>query len=133
MKFPVVTKDDHGIRPAGAPDRCFYCKSKVGEEHGQECVVVTKRVKLKATIEFDVEVPHFWTKENIEFHRNDGTWCAQNIDNDIAQYRESTGSCMCSETKIEYVETVDNNPEIHEDELRKTAKTPRLAWPGTQG
>lgn len=62
MKFPIVTKDDHGIRPAGKPDECFYCHSKVGEPHGRDCVTITKRVRLKATIEFEVEVPHSWEK-----------------------------------------------------------------------
>lgn len=28
---PIVKKDDTGIRPAGKPDECFYCHSKVGE------------------------------------------------------------------------------------------------------
>lgn len=119
MKYPLVTSDDHGIRPAGKPDECFYCNSKVGIEHGPICVVVTQRVKLRAIIEFEVEAPHYWTKKEIEFHRNEGTWCAGNLPNDIEEYRNNTESCMCRETTIEFVEVVDDTPMITGDSLRK--------------
>lgn len=118
-QFPLVTHDDHGIRPAGRPDHCFYCSSKVGQPHGEGCVVVHKRIKVRATIEFDIEVPHHWDKQMIEFHRNDGTWCSSNLQNDIDTYKESTGSCMCGETKIEFVEVVDDTPMVTGEKLRE--------------
>ncbi len=36
-KFPLVDKNDDGIRPAGKPDQCFYCQQKVGSEHKKDC------------------------------------------------------------------------------------------------
>lgn len=47
--WPLVDPNDDGIRPAGKPDECFYCNSKVGEEHGRQCCIVTKLVRLEYT------------------------------------------------------------------------------------
>ena len=121
MNFPKVTKDDHGIRPAGAKDACFYCGSKVGEEHKTHCVVVTKRVRLKATLFYDVEVPHDWDQKSIEFKYNDGTWCTTNVTQDIQEYAEKSGDCMCfNGSKIEFIKVVDETPMVTGDGLRQT-------------
>ena len=122
MNFPKVTKNDHGIRPAGRPDQCFYCRSMVGEEHKSDCVVVTKRVRLKATIFYDVEVPHDWDQKMIEFRYNDSTWCTTNVTQDIKKYAEKSGDCLCfNGSKIEFVEVIDSTPLIlGDDGLRQT-------------
>lgn len=74
MIIPSVLTNDDGIRPAGEPDECFYCHQKVGTPHREECVCVNKKVKVRAMIEYEVEVPFFWSKEDIEFHRNESSW-----------------------------------------------------------
>lgn len=103
--YPTVKKNDYGIRPAGKQDECFYCHSKIGEQHKKDCVVVCKKVKLKATIEFVSAVPNHWKKENILYHYNDGTWCADNLiyglENWISNHKDE---CLCPYTKIEVVE-----------------------------
>lgn len=67
-KLPIVLPDDEGIRPVGRPDECFYCRSKVGEEHQAKCVVVKKKVRVRYTFELDIEVPHHWDGRKIVFH-----------------------------------------------------------------
>lgn len=104
-----VTRKGAGMRDAD-PNACFYCGKAIGENHDLDCVCVTKRVKLKATITFEVEVPHCWRKGDIEFHRNDGTWCSDNMLEELKAYAKKVG-CLCPDTNIKYVETVD-------DELR---------------
>ena len=84
--YPLVKENDTGIRPAGKPDECFYCGSKVGEPHKHGCVTVVKKVKLKATIEYEKEVPADWDDEQIYYHYNLGTWCANNIVDDLKDY-----------------------------------------------
>ena len=101
--YPLVKENDCGIRPAGKPDECFYCKSKVGQPHKHNCVCVSKKVKLKATIEYIKEVPICWDKERIEFQFNGGTWCADNLIEDINNYIKKTGDCLCMHTKIEVI------------------------------
>ena len=66
----IVKEEDE--RPAGkGTGKCFYCASKIGEEHEWECVIRTRKVLVRAVVEYEVEVPESWNKENIEFHRND--------------------------------------------------------------
>lgn len=86
---PLVLANDDGIRPAGRPDACFYCRQSVGEPHGAECVAVRKRVehrvhvtlpdgtKVKGLWQFNE--PHFWDAHMSEFHKNGSTWCANNF------------------------------------------------------
>mgnify|MGYP001611261027 CR=1 FL=1 len=107
--WPKVVYNDDGIRPAGKPDECFYCRNKVGQSHSKNCVIVTKRIKLRYTIDVEINVPHFWTKETIEFHRNENGWCADNLISELEEFGEEKG-CLCNYTTAEYVETVDDKP-----------------------
>lgn len=38
----LIREDDDGIRPAEAPDECFYCKSKIGHHHLPDCVILAR-------------------------------------------------------------------------------------------
>lgn len=103
--YPVIKKNDYGIRPAGKKDECFYCHSKIGEQHKKDCVIVCKKVKLKATIEFVLDVPNHWEKENILYHYNNGTWCSDNLLNYLENWKDNhKNECLCRYTKIEIAE-----------------------------
>lgn len=118
-EWPLVAVNDDGIRPAGKPDACFYCQQKVGHPHARDCVVVSKKVRLRYTIDVEVSVPHFWTKNEIEFHRNQSSWCAGNIITEIVEYEErveESGDCMCGKVHCTFMEVSDNTPTR---ELRK--------------
>lgn len=88
----------HGPRPAGEPDRCFYCGMMIGFEHRSDCVMRDRTVVLKFSIELVVRVPENWNKDDIEFHRNESSWCASNIIRELGD----GNACLCS-SKIEYV------------------------------
>lgn len=95
---PLVKQSDEA--PAGkGSGHCFWCPSKIGTPHAAECPCWTKTVTIKMTIEYSIDVPHSWTKDQIEFHRNEGTWCG---DNAIAEL-EALEGCLCSYAKFEYV------------------------------
>jgi hypothetical protein len=68
MNMPLVHPHDDGIRPAGSPKHCFYCRQAVGTPHLESCVVVTKIVSLRMTIEIEKEVPYCWTDAQIVEH-----------------------------------------------------------------
>lgn len=55
--FPLVAENDDGIRPAGSPDQCFSYQRFVGQPHGPDCVVVSKRVRLRYIVEIDADIP----------------------------------------------------------------------------
>jgi hypothetical protein len=63
--FPLVDPRDDGIRPTGAPDECFYCKQKVGTPHLCDCTAVHQKVRIRATFEIDVSMPHHWTRNDV--------------------------------------------------------------------
>lgn len=113
MNFPVVLKDDYGIRPAGKPDECFFCHSKVGEEHKSNCAVIEKIVRVQYTYTIDIAVPHHWDAHNIEFHRNESSWCADNSIDDLVKYKEkleNEGECLCFRFNAKYISDVDDTP-----------------------
>jgi hypothetical protein len=89
---------ENGPRPFGRPDRCFYCGQALGAEHAPGCVLRRKVVMVEVTLRIPRVVPAAWDSRQVEFQLNDGSWCADNIEGDLAQYQESRGDdapCLC--------------------------------------
>jgi len=114
-KWPIVLPKDDGIRPAGKKDECFYCGQKIGQPHGRDCVTITKRVRVRCIIEYVIDVPHHWTKEDIEFHRNDNTWCASNAVDELKELEQKIG-CLCPASRFEFVGVTDSKPHQEEEQ-----------------
>jgi len=102
MKHPEthMVTEQHGPRPAGKPDECFYCRQKVGTEHKTGCVMRQRSVVLQATITYVDTVPEDWTAEDIYKHRNLSGWCANNLF-DIYDHKRH---CFCGNVEIEFLE-----------------------------
>ena len=97
----VFRVTDKAMRPASSERRCFYCQEPVGGTHKNDCVLVKRRVTIRMVVEYDVTVPAAWDADQIECHRNEGSWCA---DNAIQELEEAfRGSCMCSAATFAYV------------------------------
>lgn len=97
---PIVKEEDE--RPAGkGSGHCFYCPSKIGERHAEDCVIWEKQVVVRATIEYTITVPHSWKKEDIEFHRNEGSWCSNNMIPELEALSEH--NCLCPYTEFMYL------------------------------
>lgn len=113
MTWPIVLENDFGIRPAGEPDTCFYCNQKVGQEHLRDCVTIKKKIKVRYCFEIEIDVPHFWESDNVEFHLNESSWCADNAVGELVEYQEKQeeqGWCMCDSFYGEFIEVVDDCP-----------------------
>ena len=54
-------------RPASKEQQCFYCQQPIGGRHKVDCVLVSKRVKIRMTVEYEIEVPADWDEDLIEF------------------------------------------------------------------
>ncbi len=113
--WPMVVWNDDGIRPAGPADACFYCNEKIGSLHGADCVIVQKKIRARYIIEVDLTVPYHWTAEDFEFHRNDGSWCADNAIGDIERHQSMTDGkdctpCLCDRFRAEFVSVLDDQP-----------------------
>lgn len=87
---------ERAMRPASVARECFYCKRKIGETHKDDCVLVHKKVVIQVTIEYAIEVPANWTKEQVEFYRNEGSWCTDNMLAELDELR-TAGGCLCSQ------------------------------------
>lgn len=105
---PLVLPDDDGIRPAGEPDECLYCKQKVGTPHNSDCVILERKVKVRYSFEIEIEVPHSWTEDDIEWHRNMGSWCADNAINELTE--ASKGHCLCNSFHCEVLDIPEAEP-----------------------
>lgn len=89
MKTPhlphMVAENDDGIRPAGRPDACFYCRRRVGERHAFDCIMVgiprTYRVILDGEDvgSWTIEDPISWDARMRAFHKNESAWCKNNM------------------------------------------------------
>jgi len=113
MKLPIVLQNDNGIRLAGEPDECFYCKQKVGQSHKPKCIMLEKIVKMRYIIDVEVYEPYFWNKNMIETIRNDCSWCASNAVDNIKRFDDKLrkqNSCLCDYFKAEVLQIVDMPP-----------------------
>lgn len=81
----LVKDDDDGIRPAGKPDECFYCRSKIGDLHKITCVMIRRDVEYIVTIDgnkvgkFIDDEPISWDKNRSEFSKNESSLCKNNF------------------------------------------------------
>jgi hypothetical protein len=89
---------EYGIRPAGKPDECLYCKVKKGKQHKTDCVIRQKTIVTKIEIEILQHVPEFWNDDDINFHLNESSWCADNIIDELLEQSERIG-CLCGQFK----------------------------------
>ena len=112
----TVLENDFGIRPAGPPDKCLYCKSKVNEPHGQDCVVIVRRVTYEVSAGigivalFEMDEPASWSKDTMRFMRNESNWCCGNMinNNDLIVTNSEAwealtkdDDCLCSVLNLE--------------------------------
>ena len=91
-----------GPRPAGSPVHCFYCREPVGAEHKPECVMRTRTVVVRYSVEMVIRVPEDWDQGNIEFHRNEGSWCANNFIDEVSNLKDRV-NCVCPFVSAEYL------------------------------
>jgi hypothetical protein len=118
-----IVSEKNGPRPAGAPDRCFYCSEPTGSPHKLDCVCRRRTVIIEYRIEMAIEVPESWTPDKIEFARGDGgSWCANNALDDIANFGEKQG-CLCGHLRGIFMrEATGDEDKVHGLENIEEAK-----------
>ena len=96
-----VTRDN-GPRPAGPPDRCFYCTRALGQAHAETCVLYQRTVKIRAVVEYEVRVPAAWTPERVEQARNESVWSAGNVLFELERLEAAREECLVGLVRCEY-------------------------------
>ncbi len=89
-------------------DKCFYCREKVGKYHLEDCVFIKRKVLVRAIIEYEVDVPNFWDEGDVEFHRNESSWCASNLIYELEEL-DKKENCLCGNTKFEFIKTTSGS------------------------
>ena len=107
VNWPIVERGGPGTRQD--PYQCLYCQSRTGDPHGPECVVVSKRVRVRYSFDLEIKVPHHWTSYQIEFHRNDSSWCADNAIRELTDQANGP-RCLCHGFSCEFLTTVSDEP-----------------------
>ena len=92
---------EDSIRPAGEPDKCFYCGEPLGGNHKENCVMVQRDIVIEATFRIVVSVPAFWDKDLIEFHFNESSYCADNLIDVLKDNAKER--CLCDRTEVVYL------------------------------
>lgn len=93
----IVTADSE--RPVRRDGTCFYCCQPLGSEHESNCVIRQRTCVVDFTIRMVTAEPEYWDKNNIEFHYNESSWCADNLLDMI----EKRGKCLCDITRATFV------------------------------
>ena len=106
----IVTKK--AMRPASEKRECFYCGAFIGEPHGDKCVLIQKKVKIRAIVEYEINVPCHWGKNDVEFSRNESSWCAGNFVSELSEIQEEK-FCLCGNTEFKFISS-DNVPFLRE-------------------
>lgn len=101
----MYTVTEKAQRPARMDGHCFYCQEKIGGVHKPHCVLIRKNVRVRMTVEYDVEVPAHWDSAIIEDARNKGAWCSNNAINELKSLAKQRG-CLCGLVKYDCLEDV---------------------------
>lgn len=92
-------------REARRDGTCFYCREPIGGTHKANCIIPQRTVVVDFTIRLVTSEPEGSSKEDIEFHYNDASWCAGNV---LAWLRrlfpdDDHGRCPCACTEAVFV------------------------------
>lgn len=75
-------------------------------------------------VEYVALVADVFSPEDVERHRNDGSWCASNALRELSEYVEA-GDCLCNRAKFEVLR--DATPE----DAEKVPAAVRAGWAST--
>lgn len=68
-------------------------------------------MKVRYTFDIEITVPMHWTAEDIEFSKNESSWCADNAIGDLERYAGHPGTgCLCGSFSCKYLEDTDVRP-----------------------
>lgn len=106
---------DRGAKSSPTPGKCIYCSAGVGEQHTDDCVCRLRTVVVRMTIEYVIDVPESWTASDIDFHRNESSWCSNNANHELRKLFEHIEkddvSCLCGTTRFEYMREASTEDE----------------------
>lgn len=112
----LVNNEDTRGRTGG---KCFYCAGMVGHPHDEECIIPKKKVKVRAIIEYEVDMPETFDDRMILFYLNEGTRCNDHIIEELEDLTKEDENgyspCLCWVSKYELVEDSETTKKDTDD------------------
>lgn len=62
---------------------------------------MSRKWKLRLTVEYEKDYPDDWDESMIDFHIYDSSWCADNALEDIKNYLKENNICLCNSGNFE--------------------------------
>ena len=93
--------DSSAERPAGKVGECFYCWQPIGAEHAADCVIQQRTIVCRIIVDVIRDVPNDWDRHIIEWRINKGSYCANNVINDLSLITED--HCFCEQLQAMYL------------------------------
>lgn len=111
---PLVT--EKAVRPASKNrDECFYCGQKIGNPHKTDCVLLVRKWKVRLVYEVEVMKPFSWGKDDIDFHYNGSSTCADSFIREIEDFADKASiGCLCPHFFGEAIEPLEDHPTLDE-------------------
>ena len=67
----------------------------------------TKKVKIQFCIDMVVDLPEYYTKDEVEFLYNESSFCKNNLLNKLnTLYNDESEICLCPYAKIKFIEDI---------------------------
>lgn len=102
QQLQIVTREDMRSNDMnGHRTTCFYCKEPEGQPHKFKCVCNRRKVRVRYSWEVEAEYPASWGKDDIEFHMNESSWCADNALDSLDDL--FSDECSCPVFRGEFV------------------------------
>jgi hypothetical protein len=111
----IVKREDE--RPARRDGTCFYCCQAIGAAHKLDCVIVSKSVVIRLSVDVVIDVPRTWGSETIEFAKNESSACIDGLLVTLGEWAAKddhtpgTCACACGAASVEFLR--DATPEDH--------------------
>lgn len=102
-RWAVEPQDERPARPDG---RCFYCDEPIGGKHKKTCVIPSRIVRVKFSVEVEVTAPlaEGFDDDWVNHHYNESSWCGSNLISLLEQVEQESDGCLCSVVSAKVVD-----------------------------
>lgn len=67
-------------------------------------MLTKNKMKVRLIVEYEVEYPPEFDAYDVDFHRNESSWCADNALKELKAIVDGSSSCLCSMCEFEVIE-----------------------------
>lgn len=101
-RWEVEPQDERPARPDGT---CFYCHSPIGGRHKEMCVIPSRKVVVRFSIDIEMTEPlaEGYDDDWVKRHYTNSSWCQSNLMDLLKQIEEDNHGCLCGKVQVEVI------------------------------